>query len=82
MNTETLWMMFTIILMITMQKKRKILIVFDDMIAHIKTNKRFQVIIKELLIRCRKLKISLAFIISSTYNISQSLILVFQKKSD
>ena len=82
MNTETLWMMFTIILMIAMQKKRKILIVFDDMIAHIKTNKRFQVIIKELLIRCRKLKISLAFIISSTYNISQSLILVFQKKSD
>ena len=68
--------------MIAMQKKRKILIVFDDMIAHIKTNKRFQAIIKELFIRCRKLKISLAFIISNIYNISQSLILVFQKKSD
>ena len=42
--------------------KRKILIVFDDMIADIMTNKRFQAIIKELFIRCRKLNISLVFI--------------------
>ena len=35
--------------------------VFDDMIADIMTNKRFQAIIKELLIRCRKLNISLVF---------------------
>ena len=34
-------------------RKRKILIVFDDMIADIMTNKKFQSIIKELLIRCR-----------------------------
>ena len=38
-------------------RKRKILIVFDDMIADIMTNKKFQAIIKELFIRCRKLNI-------------------------
>ena len=43
-------------------RKRKILIVFDDMIADIMTNKKFQSVIKELLIRCRKLNISLVFI--------------------
>ena len=43
-------------------RKRKILIVFDDMIADIMTNKKFQSIIKELFIRCRKLNISLVFI--------------------
>ena len=34
--------------------KRKILIIFDDMITDIMTNKRFQAMIKELFIRCRK----------------------------
>ena len=34
-------------------RKRKILIVFDAMIADIMTNKKFQAIIKELFIRCR-----------------------------
>ena len=38
-------------------RKRKILIVFDDMIADIMSNKKFQAIIKELFIRCRKLNI-------------------------
>ena len=37
------------------KRKRKVLIVFDDMIADIMTNKRFQAIIKELFIRSRKL---------------------------
>ena len=46
-------------------RKRKILIVFDDVIADIMTNKKFQVIIKELFIRCRKLNISLPFITQS-----------------
>ena len=32
------------------KRKRKILIVFDDMIVDIMTNKRFQTIIKELLL--------------------------------
>ena len=35
-------------------RKTEILIIFDDMIAGIMTNKRFQAIIKELFIRCRK----------------------------
>ena len=43
-------------------RKRKISIVFHDMIADIMTNKTFQSIIKELFIRCRELNISLVFI--------------------
>ena len=38
-------------------RKRNLLIIFDDMIADIMTNKRFQSIIKELFIRCSKLNI-------------------------
>ena len=48
-----------------LKRKRKILILFDDMIADIMTNKRFQAIIKELLIRCRKLNVSL--VITQSY---------------
>ena len=44
------------------KRKRRILIVFDDMIADIMTNKKFQAIIKELFIRSRKLNMSLVFI--------------------
>ena len=44
-------------------RKRKLLIAFDDMIGDIMKNKTFQAIIKELFIRCRKLNISLVFII-------------------
>ena len=50
-------------------RKRKILIIFDDMIADIMTNKRFQAIIKELFIRCRKLNISLVFITQSYFSV-------------
>ena len=50
-------------------KRRKILIVFDDMIADIMTNKRFQAIIKGLFIRCRKLNISLVFITQSYFSV-------------
>ena len=35
-------------------RKRKMMIIFDDMIADIMGNKRCQAIIKELFIRCRK----------------------------
>ena len=48
-------------------RKRKILIIFDDMIVDIMTNKKFQAIIKELFIRCRKLNIYLAFFITQSY---------------
>ena len=44
------------------KRKRKILIMFDDMIVDIMVNKKFQAIIKELFIKCRKLNISLVFI--------------------
>ena len=50
-------------------RKRKKIIVFDDMIADIMTNKRFQAIIKELFIRCRKLNISLVFITQSYFSV-------------
>ena len=39
-------------------RKRKVMIVFDDMmIADIMTNKKIQTIIKELFIRCKKVNI-------------------------
>ena len=38
-------------------RQRKVLIVFDDMIADIMSNKKFQATIKELFIRCRKVNI-------------------------
>ena len=41
-----------------------ILIVFDDMVVDIMTNKKFQSITKELFIRCRKLNISLIITLS------------------
>ena len=50
-------------------RRRKKLIVFDDMIADIMKNKRFQAIIKEFLIRWRKLSISLAFITQSYFSV-------------
>ena len=45
-------------------KKRKVLIVFDDMIADTHNNKKLNSIVTDLFIRCRKLNISLAFITS------------------
>ena len=50
-------------------RERKKLIVFDDMIADSMTNRRFQAIIKELFIRCRKLNISLVFITQSYFSV-------------
>ena len=49
--------------------KRKILIVFDDMIPDVMTNKKFQAIMKELFIRCRKLNISPVFITQSYFSV-------------
>ena len=42
--------------------KRKVLIVFDDMISHVMSNKKAQKVLRELFIRCRKLNISLCFL--------------------
>ena len=51
------------------KRKRRVLIVFDDMIADIMTNKNFRAIIKEIFIRCRKLNISLCFLSQSYFSI-------------
>ena len=50
-------------------RKRKILVIFDDMIVDIMTNNKFQSIIKDLFIRCRKPNISLAFIFQSYFSV-------------
>ena len=50
-------------------RKRNILIVFNGMIADVITNKKFQAIIEELFIRCRKLNISLVFIAQSYFSV-------------
>ena len=50
-------------------RRRKVLIVFNDMIADIMTNKKFQPVIKELFIRCRKINISLVFITQSYFSV-------------
>ena len=50
-------------------RQRKILIVFDDMIADIMSNKKFQAIIKELFIRYRNLNISLVLITQSYFSV-------------
>ena len=49
-------------------RRRKMLIVFDDMIGDIMTNKKFEAIIKELFIKCKKINISLVFITQSYFS--------------
>ena len=50
-----------------LNKKRKILIAFDDMIADILINEKFIPTVTELFIRGRKLKISLVFVTESYF---------------
>ena len=50
-------------------KKRKILIVFDDMIADMINNNKLNPIVSELFIRCRKLNISIVFITHSYFKV-------------
>ena len=50
-------------------RKRKVLIVFDDMIVRIMSNKEFQAIIKDLFIRCKKLNILIVFITQSYFSV-------------
>ena len=51
------------------KRKRKVLIVFDDMIFHVMSDKKAQQLLKELFIRCRKLNISLCFLTQSYFNV-------------
>ena len=50
-------------------RKRKNLIAFDDIIADITRNKKFQFIIKEFFIRYRNLNISLVFITQTYFSV-------------
>ena len=52
-------------------KENKISIVFDDIIADMIHNKKLDSIVSELLIRGRKLNISLVFIAQSSFKISK-----------
>ena len=51
------------------KRKRKILIIFDDMISHVMSDKKAQQTLKDLFIRCRKLNISLCFLTQSYFNV-------------
>ena len=52
-------------------KKRKVLIVFDDMIADIINNDKLDSIVTELFIRDRKLNISIVFITESYFKVPE-----------
>ena len=54
-------------------KKLKILIVFDDMIADMLSNKKLNPIVTELFIRGRKLNISLVFITQSYFAVPEDI---------
>ena len=48
-------------------RDKKVLTLFDDMIADIMRSEKFKAIVKELFIRCRKLNISIVFITQSYF---------------
>ena len=51
------------------KRKRKFLIIFDDMISHVMSDKNAQQVLKDLFIRCRKLNISLFFLTQSYFSV-------------
>ena len=64
LNTQIIRKMFIRISKNTvMEKKRKILLVFDDVIADMINNKKLNPVVTELFIKGRKLNISIVFII-------------------
>ena len=50
------------------KRKRKVLIIFDDMISRVMSDKKVQQILKDLFIRCRKLNISICFLTQSYFS--------------
>ena len=48
-------------------RDKKVLVIFDDMIADIMRSEKFKAIVKALFIRCRKLNISIVFITQSYF---------------
>ena len=71
LSVQIEWMTFIRILIddYNPSRKRKTLIVFDDMIADSMTNKKIQAILKELFIGCKKVNISLVFITQSYFSV-------------
>ena len=68
LNIQTIWLIFIKTLKIIIQiKKRKILIVVDDIISDMLSNKKLNPIVTELFIRGRKLNIYIAFITQSYF---------------
>ena len=53
-------------------KNQKILVVFDDLIADMLSNKKLNLIVTELFIRGRKLNISLVFIMQSYFAVPKN----------
>ena len=51
------------------KRKRKVLIVFDDMISHVMSSEKAQQVLKELFIICRKLNTSLCFLTQSYFSV-------------
>ena len=51
------------------KRMKKVLIIFDDMISHVMSNKKAQEVLKELFIRCRKLNISFCFLTQSYFSV-------------
>ena len=56
-----------------LNKKRKILIVFDDMTAYMLSNKKLNPIVTESFIRGRKLSISLVFAIQHYFAVPKNI---------
>ena len=54
------------------KKKRKVLIVFDDIVSHVMSNEKARQVLKELFIRCRKLNISLCFLTQSYFSVAKN----------
>ena len=50
-------------------KKRKVLVIFDDMVADMINNKKLNPIVTELFFRGRKLNISIVFIMQSYFKV-------------
>ena len=50
------------------KRNRKVLIIFDDTISNVMSDKKAQKILKDLFIRCRKLNISLCFLTESYFS--------------
>ena len=80
-NIQMIWMMF---INETQEynphKKRKILIVFDDMIADMLSNKKLNSIVTESFIRGRRLNIALIFILQSYFSVAHYFVMTIPNK--